>query len=231
MAPLPCRVSSRPAGFPAPPWTASRPRPTSGSGPSVAPSRAPSCRRTCRRPTGILRTGDVAVDAALLDAAPALRVVSSYSVGLDGIDVAECTRRGIPVGYTPDVLTETTADVAFGLLLAAARRFKEGIDLVRQRRVDLLVPRHAAGRGRALGDHRHRGPGPHRQGRGPPRRRLRHAHPLPRPPPPARRRGPPRRRLSRHPPGAARGERPCGAHRPPDPGDPPPHRSRRRWQP
>lgn len=80
---------------------------------------------------GLLCTGADPVDAPLLDAAPALRVISSYSVGLDSIDVAECTRRGIPVGHTPDVLTETTADTAFGLLLAGARRFKEGIDLVR----------------------------------------------------------------------------------------------------
>ncbi|MFH1329863.1 MAG: D-glycerate dehydrogenase [Actinomycetota bacterium] len=81
---------------------------------------------------GLLCTGVDPVDAALLDAAPALRVISSYSVGLDNVDLAECTRRGIPVGHTPDVLTESTADIAFGLLLAAARRFKEGIDLVRR---------------------------------------------------------------------------------------------------
>ncbi len=71
------------------------------------------------------------VDEALLDAAPRLVVVSNMAVGYDNIDVAACTARGIPVGHTPDVLTETVADTAFGLLIAAARRFGEGVDYVR----------------------------------------------------------------------------------------------------
>jgi glyoxylate reductase len=61
------------------------------------------------------------VDAALLDAAPKLRVVSQMAVGYDNIDVAACAARGIAVGNTPGVLTETTADLAFALLLATAR--------------------------------------------------------------------------------------------------------------
>ncbi|MGD9850088.1 MAG: 2-hydroxyacid dehydrogenase [Nitrospirales bacterium] len=61
-----------------------------------------------------------------------LRVISSMSVGVDHIDVAECTNRGIPVGHTPGVLTETTADLAFALLMAAARRLEEGARYVRQ---------------------------------------------------------------------------------------------------
>lgn len=71
------------------------------------------------------------IDEGLLEAAPSLRVVSQMAVGVDNIDLAACTARGIPVGHTPDVLTETTADTAFGLLLMAARRFSEGVDLVR----------------------------------------------------------------------------------------------------
>lgn len=71
------------------------------------------------------------VDDGLLDAAPELRVVSTMAVGVDNIDVATCTARGIPVGHTPDVLTETTADTAFALLLTAARRLGEGRDYVR----------------------------------------------------------------------------------------------------
>jgi len=65
------------------------------------------------------------VDAELLDAAPKLRVVSNYAVGYNNIDVAACTARGIPVGNTPGVLTDTTADFAFALLMAAARRIAE----------------------------------------------------------------------------------------------------------
>jgi len=71
------------------------------------------------------------IDQELLDAAPRLRVVSNMAVGYDNIDVAACTARGIPVGNTPGVLTETTADLAFALLLAAARRLVEGVDYVR----------------------------------------------------------------------------------------------------
>ena len=75
------------------------------------------------------------VDDELLDAAgPQLKVVSNFAVGFDNIDVAACTRRRIPVGNTPGVLTETTADLAFALLMAVARRLTEGYDHVRQDR-------------------------------------------------------------------------------------------------
>ncbi|MCS6977009.1 MAG: D-glycerate dehydrogenase [Gemmatales bacterium] len=66
------------------------------------------------------------IDAALLDAAPRLKVVSNYAVGFNNIDVAAATQRGICVGNTPGVLTDATADMAFCLLIAAARRLVEG---------------------------------------------------------------------------------------------------------
>ena len=65
------------------------------------------------------------IDAAFLDAAPKLRGYANYAVGFDNIDVAEATRRGIPVSNTPDVLTMATAELAWTLLLAAARRVVE----------------------------------------------------------------------------------------------------------
>jgi len=65
------------------------------------------------------------IDANLMAAAPKLKVVSNCAVGFDNIDISEATRRGIVVGNTPEVLTETTADFAFALLLAAARRIVE----------------------------------------------------------------------------------------------------------
>jgi glyoxylate reductase len=62
-----------------------------------------------------------------MDAAgPQLKVISNYAVGFDNVDVTEATRRRIPVGNTPGVLTDTTADMAFALLMAAARRVVEG---------------------------------------------------------------------------------------------------------
>ena len=72
------------------------------------------------------------IDRALLDAAPDLRFVSSMSVGVDHVDVQALTERGIPLGHTPGVLVETTADTAFALLMAAARRLAEADRFVRQ---------------------------------------------------------------------------------------------------
>ena len=67
------------------------------------------------------------IDAQVMDAAGAqLKVISNCAVGYDNIDVGEATRRNIPVGNTPGVLTDTTADFAFTLLMAAARRVVEG---------------------------------------------------------------------------------------------------------
>lgn len=71
------------------------------------------------------------IDAELLETAPGLAVVSNMAVGVDNIDLVACTARRIPVGHTPDVLTETTADTAFALLLVSARRIVEGVDHVR----------------------------------------------------------------------------------------------------
>jgi glyoxylate reductase len=71
------------------------------------------------------------VDAELLEMAPGLRVVSTCSVGVDHIDVAAASARGIRVGYTPGVLTDATADLTFALLLAAARRIAEADRFVR----------------------------------------------------------------------------------------------------
>ena len=74
------------------------------------------------------------IDRDLIEATPALRVISSMSVGVDHIDLDAATARSIPVGHTPGVLTETTADLAVALLLAAARRIPEADRLVRDGR-------------------------------------------------------------------------------------------------
>jgi glyoxylate reductase len=74
------------------------------------------------------------VDAEVLEAAgPGLVIVANYAVGFDNIDVDECTRRGVLATNTPEVLTETTADTAWALLMAAARRIPEGNRFLRSR--------------------------------------------------------------------------------------------------
>ena len=66
------------------------------------------------------------IDAELMSSSPNLRVISNYAAGFDNIDVTEATKRGIVIGNTPEVLTETTADFTFALMMAAARRIVEG---------------------------------------------------------------------------------------------------------
>jgi glyoxylate reductase len=84
---------------------------------------------------GVLTLLTDRVDDEFLDAAgPRLRVVSNYAVGFDNIDVPACARRGVAVGNTPGVLTDTTADLAWALLMAAARRLPEGDRYVRDGR-------------------------------------------------------------------------------------------------
>jgi len=81
---------------------------------------------------GLLCTLTEKVDAELMDAAGSqLKIISSMSVGVDHIDIAAATARGIPIGNTPGVLTDATADMAFALLLSAARRVMEGEKYIR----------------------------------------------------------------------------------------------------
>src|SRR5262245_6608528 len=75
------------------------------------------------------------VDAELLEAAgPRLKIVANHAVGFDNVNLADCTAAGVLATNTPDVLTETTADTAFALLMAASRRIGEGERLLRSRR-------------------------------------------------------------------------------------------------
>ena len=72
------------------------------------------------------------VDESLISQLPYLKAISNYAVGYDNVDLDAATRRGIPVGNTPDVLTDATADLTFALLLAAARRLPEAIQAAQE---------------------------------------------------------------------------------------------------
>jgi glyoxylate reductase len=71
------------------------------------------------------------IDKELMDQAPKLKVIANYAVGFDNIDVKYASKKGIKVGNTPGVLTETTADLAFSLLMAASRRITEAVEYVK----------------------------------------------------------------------------------------------------
>ena len=94
-------------------------------GPVDATRLAPELENMLPEAGGLYCLLTICVDEALLSRAPRLRVVSNMAVGVDNIDLAACTRRGIPVGNTPGVLTEGTADLAMALLLAVARKLPQ----------------------------------------------------------------------------------------------------------
>ena len=100
--------------------------------PDDAPPSPEQLREALRDVDGVLTNIMDRVDAAAVEGAPRLKVVSQLAVGVDNIDVAEMTRRGIPVGHTPGVLSKATADVAFALLMAVARRVAESDRWVRR---------------------------------------------------------------------------------------------------
>ena len=98
---------------------------------TMPPSRDEIARRLEDGVEGLLTLLTDAIDGDLLSRAPALRSIANYAVGSDNVDVDAATARGVPVGTTPDVLTETTADLTWALMLAAARRLAEGDAVVR----------------------------------------------------------------------------------------------------
>ncbi len=87
--------------------------------------------REVRDIDGLLSLLTDKIDAQLMDSNSRLKVISNFAVGYDNVDIPAATERGIPIGNTPGVLTDTTADLAFTLMMAAARRIHESIDYVR----------------------------------------------------------------------------------------------------
>ena len=105
--------------------------------PDTYPPSAEKLRELLADKEGVLTTIMDRIDAEALDAAPKLKVVSQLGVGVDHIDIAEATKRNILVGNTPGVLAKATADIAFALLMSAARRVSEGDQWVREKKWEL----------------------------------------------------------------------------------------------
>ena len=103
--------------------------------------------KTIKDTVGILSLVTDKIDGEVMDSAgDQLKIISNYAVGVDNIDIQEATNRGILVGNTPGILTETTADLTFALLLSAARRIGEGIDYIRGNKWETFKPMELLGR-------------------------------------------------------------------------------------
>jgi hydroxypyruvate reductase len=100
--------------------------------PADATERGAFLAQHGKRVRGVATSAAVGVDAALVAALPELQVISSFGVGLDRLPLALAAERGIAVGYTPDVLNDCVADLAFALLLDVARRVAESDRFVRR---------------------------------------------------------------------------------------------------
>jgi len=116
----------------------------------VWPERLPPPREALlervRDVEGLLPMLTDRVDGELMDAAPNLRAISNYAVGVDNIDVEAASERGIPVGTTPGVLTDTTADLAVALMLGIGRRLLDGDAYVRRGEWETWEPEQVLGR-------------------------------------------------------------------------------------
>jgi glyoxylate reductase len=114
--------------------------------PEDRPATRPELLAGAADAQGLLAMLTDRIDGDLLDAAPGLRVVANLAVGFDNVDVAAATQRRVVITNTPGVLTDATADLAFTLLLAAARRVGEGERLVRGGRWTVWGPTQLLGR-------------------------------------------------------------------------------------
>jgi glyoxylate reductase len=100
--------------------------------PERLPPKPAELRARAAECEGLLTLLTDRIDADLIAGAPRLKAISNYAVGVDNVDLEAALARGIPVGHTPDVLTDTTADLAVALMLAIARRLPEGERMVHE---------------------------------------------------------------------------------------------------
>jgi glyoxylate reductase len=117
--------------------------------PHADPPPPETLRERAASADGLLTMLTDRVDAALLDAAPGLRAIANLAVGTDNIDLEATAARGVPVGNTPDVLTDATADLTLALMLAIMRRLPEGEARVREGRWGAWQPAQDLGAGLA----------------------------------------------------------------------------------